>query len=457
VQPELAPQAVAHAMAAARLAEGRGALDEALVLWEQALAADRLAPSPDLRRRYDVLLGLGSARARRGAVTESRAALQEAIDIGEELGDTVLVARAATSFRGGGIWHWREMGTFDQQLVEVLEGCMAALPPGPLQARVLSSLSMELMYQWRSAEADELGERSVQLAREWGDLELFCDVASMRVMAANCRPGGAEQQLALIAEVLASNPSREQELYVRFLSAPAHMQRGDVEEADRQITRCLELVRRLRHTGADVPLAWWRFFRAAERGERELADRLAEEAATLHAGSQVVARAELESYMRRVADHDAPVSDAEVEWGRAHPSPAFRALIAHPLADAGRVDEAVSMLGDPIPEGAYDFTSTYGECLRTEVFAAAGPSEELRRSLERIQPLADEMAIMGTTDCIGSIHYFVGRALEAFGDVEAARAAYQRAVGQNRRARLVYWTSRAERRLAGLPVADPSR
>ena len=454
VQPDLAPRAVEHAMAAARLAEGRGALDEALGLWEQALAADQLAPSTDLRRRYDVLLGLGQARARRGAVTESRAALQEAIDIGHALDDVVLVAQAATSFRGGGIWHWREMGTFDQQLVEVLEGCMEALPAGPLQARVLSSLSMELMYQWRSAEADELGEKSVAMAREYGDRELFCDVASMRVMAANCRPGGAGQQLDLIAEVLDSDPTREQELYVRFLSAPAHMQRGDVDEADRQITRCLELVRRLRHTGADVPLAWWRFFRAAERGEREAADRLAADAAVLHAGSQVVARAELESYMRRVADHDLPVSDAEVEWGRAHPSPAFRALIAHPLADAGRVEEAVALLGDSLPDGAYDFTSTYGECLRTEVLAAAGPSEALGRALQRIQPLADEMAIMGTTDCLGSIQYFVGRAHEAFGDIEAARTAYELAVERNRKARLQYWTARAERRLAGLP--DPS-
>ncbi len=108
-----------------------------------------------------MLLGLGQARARRGAVTESRSALQEAIEIGQSLDDIVLVAQAATSFRGGGIWHWREMGTFDQQLVEVLQDCAAALPPGPLLARVLGSLSMELMYQWRSAEADELGEQSV--------------------------------------------------------------------------------------------------------------------------------------------------------------------------------------------------------------------------------------------------------------------------------------------------------
>jgi DNA-binding SARP family transcriptional activator/tetratricopeptide (TPR) repeat protein len=455
-QPELAPRAVGHTMAAARLAEGRGALDEALVLWEQALQADHLATSPEPRRRYDVLLGLGQARARRGAVTESRAALQEAIDIGQTLDDIVLVAQAATNFRGGGIWHWREMGTFDEQLVEVLQHCAAALPPGPLLARVLSSLSMELMYQWRSAEADELGEKSVQMARGCGDRELFCDVASMRVMAANCRPGGAEQQLALIAEVLSNEPSREQELYVRFLSAPAHMQRGDVDEADRQVTRCLELVRRLRHTGADVPLAWWRFFRAAERGEHELANQLAKEAAALHAGSQVVARAELESYMRRVADHDAPVSDAEIEWGRAHPSPAFRALIAHPLADAGRVEEAVAILGDHIPDSAYDFTSTYGECLRAEVLAAAGPSEALRRELDRIEPLADEMAIMGTTDCIGSIQYFVGRAHEAFGDLDDARQAYVRAIERNRRAHLKYWTERAERRLAGLSKASTS-
>jgi tetratricopeptide (TPR) repeat protein len=310
------------------------------------------------------------------------------------------------------------------------------------------------MYQWRSAEAEELGGRSVGMARDTGDLELFCDVASMRVMAANCRPGGSAQQLALIAEVLASDPAPEQELYVRVLSMPAHMQLGDVDEADRQLVRCLELVRRLRHTGADVPLAWWRFFRAAERGERELADQLAEQAAILHAGSQVVARAELESYMRRVADHDTRVTDDEVEWGRNHPSPAFRALIAHPLADEGRVEEAIEMLGDPIPDGAYDFTSTYGDCLRTDVLAAGGASDALRRSLARIQPLASEMAIMGTTDCIGSIEYFVGRAHEALGDLEQARASYERAIERNRSARIVYWTQRAERRLADLRVGS---
>jgi hypothetical protein len=110
----------------------------------------------------------------------------------------------------------------------------------------------------------------------------------------------------------------------------------------------------------------------------------------------------------------------------------------------------VSVLGDSIPDGAYDFTSTYGDCLRTEVFAAAGPSEELRRSLERILPLADEMAIMGTTDCIGSIEYFIGRAHEAFGDLDRARVSYERAIERNRAARIRYWTRRAERRLAAL-------
>ena len=130
IRPELAERAVRHATAAAQLAESRGALDEALTHWEQAVTADASAPVVSPRRRYDVLLGLGRARHRRGEVAGSREALEAAVELGRQLGDVVLVAEAATSFRGAGVWRWREVGVGDPTMVAVLREAAATLPPG---------------------------------------------------------------------------------------------------------------------------------------------------------------------------------------------------------------------------------------------------------------------------------------------------------------------------------------
>ena len=166
-RPELAPSAVALAVEAAQTAEGRGALDRARAHWEQALAADELAREPSGRRRYGVLLGLGRTRGLEGDVAGSRAALDEAVALAAVEGDVERVARAATSFRGAGVWHWREFGTSDPAMQRVLRDCLEQLPEGALQARVLASLAMELMYEWRSLEADEFSVARSRSRASW--------------------------------------------------------------------------------------------------------------------------------------------------------------------------------------------------------------------------------------------------------------------------------------------------
>jgi DNA-binding SARP family transcriptional activator len=448
LRPQLVEPAVRHSMAAARVAAARGALDQALVHWEEALTADAIGSDEPLRR-YEVLLGLGRARYRRGDVAGSREALTAAVEIGRAHGDAALMAEAATSFRGAGVWHWREFGTSDAAMVAVLEECLAALPEGPLRVRVQVSLAMELTYQRRSMEADVVARGAVDAAREVADDELFADVVALHTLALWGKPGAAGRRLELAREALERPLSREQELYVRFGGAAANMQLGDMAEAVAQMNRCVELTRRLRHSGADVPVAWWLFYRALDAGDTDGARVLLDEALQRHRLSSTVSIGDMEPLGRlRLAGPGTDVPDEYVEYGRNNPNPAFRAFIAHALAESGRAKEGVALLGDPAAEGTWDYASFAGDCLRVDALAAAGETERLPAALARIVDWGHEFAMYGSTDCIGSAHYFIGRGFEGLGDIDRARAEYELAAEANAKSGIVPWERRARRRLA---------
>ena len=111
----------------------------------------------------------------------------------------------------------------------------------------------------------------------------------------------------------------------------------------------------------------------------------------------------------RRAGPGSPVPDSTVALATDNANPAFRALVAQALTETGCVAEALDLLGDPVPDGAWNYSSTYGDCLRVDVLAAAGPSPRLQEALHRIEPWGQEFATYGSTDSIGSIEYFIGR------------------------------------------------
>jgi len=220
------------------------------------------------------------------------------------------------------------------------------------------------------------------------------------------------------------------------------------------MTRCTELARRLRHSGADVPIAWWRFFRAVSQDDRPLVARLAGEIIERHRRSQIVALPELESMARMVrAGEGKPIPESAVTLATGNANPVFRAFVSAGLAWAGRVEEAIVVLGPSTPDGHWHYSSMYADCLRVDVLALAGPGPQLREALERIEPWRDEFAVAGSTHFLGSVEYFIGRGREVLGDVEGARAAYGRAVDRNRAAHIDPWRRRAEQRLSALPSA----
>jgi hypothetical protein len=142
-----------------------------------------------------------------------------------------------------------------------------------------------------------------------------------------------------------------------------------------------------------------------------------------------------------------------VEVARRIRHPGARAYVSHLLLEAGRLPDALELLGDPVPDGTWDSASTYSDCLRVDVLAAAGPSTALNQAYARIKDWGHEFACHGPADNIGSIEYFVGRALEGQGRLPEAREAYARALEANRTAGIVPWARRSAERLQTLPAA----
>ena len=122
--------------------------------------------------------------------------------IGRDLQDVVLIAEAATSFRGAGVWRWREVGISDESVIAVLRECADVLPPSELRARVLASLAIEMTHDWCSPEAEQISHQALELARQIGTADLIADVISLRMLVLWGRPGAAGEQLALAEEAL---------------------------------------------------------------------------------------------------------------------------------------------------------------------------------------------------------------------------------------------------------------
>jgi hypothetical protein len=160
----------------------------------------------------------------------------------------------------------------------------------------------------------------------------------------------------------------------------------------------------------------------------------------------------------RSAGFGAPVPEEMVRLAQEHSNPMLRNVVGHALIESGSQGSvALELLGDPVPPGAWHYASLYGDCIQLEALAEVQDTKRVRQVLSRVEPWQDEFASYGSNDCAGSVAYFVGRGREALGDLTGAEAAYTRAVSENRRAGVLPWLRRAERRQARLASLRSAR
>jgi DNA-binding SARP family transcriptional activator len=428
---------------AALVATSRHAHAEALALW-RLVQADA---HTDSETTVEALCGAAAALLRMARTVEARTQVDEAVHIARGIGRWDLVAHAAAIYNGAGVWSWREHGTQDEAFIAVLTE--AARHVGDAErARLLAALQMEHFYGYDSSVADPLGAESVEVARGCGDRALLIEVLLVRIIA-SWGPDRAPQRLEMLDEVLSYEPEGELHVFILFQLATALYEVFEPDRADETMQRCADEAAALRHTGVEIPLAWWRFARARDVDD-PAAQQLGDAAFDLHRASGYIGGAELECLVAiRGRTSGTRVPDDVLELARTA-NPGLRAMVAHALLESGDPEAAYALLGEPAPPGASEYSVLAGHCLRVLVLAEAGPRDELRAALERIKPYAGQAVNYGTVDHLGSVDHFLACGYAALDERPRALEHAREAVVLSERLQCLPWKRRSEALLARL-------
>jgi hypothetical protein len=291
------------------------------------------------------------------------------------------------------------------------------------------------------------------MARTVGDPDILVRVLLLRALG-TWGPGTHVERRSIGAELLALPLRGDLEVAALFQYGCALHEAGCPIEADAIMDRCRTVAADLRHTAADVPLAWWRFMRAVERDDPDRV-MLGAAALDLHRRSAIVTIDELSGiYTIRTAEVGATVPGDIVANAAASRNAGFRALVAHAMVEASDIDGAIRILGAAAPGDVPDYAALAADCLRTAVFAACGRTEDLRGSLERILRWSGEVVLYGNGDHLGAVDFFIAAGLAALGDRDGARERARAALATCERIGNRPWARRAADQLARLDGAQ---
>jgi DNA-binding SARP family transcriptional activator len=430
-------RAIDFALAAARRADRMLAWEEAAQHYRAALRARELSGAVDDHVRAELLLALGASEDRAGLEEEARGTFQAAIRTARQLGDAVLITRAALGVAGP----WSALSRSDPGRVALLDEALEVLPEddSPLRARLLARMSLELYYAGEPELRLSLSDEAVAIARRTGDLRTLATCLDARHYAL-WLPENVEERLEVAAElrrVAEETGDPELELQGAGWTIIDLMELGDIDGVDIQIAAASKLAEALHRP---VWLWWTSLFRGARAllaGHLDEAERLAQE--TLAIGQRGQAENALHYYaqtmfnIRREQGRLAEVEGAVRGFIELYPAiPAWRGALALLLVELGRPDEARAEF-EQAAEGGFaafprDANWLIAITLMAEVCGAladAGRAEELYNLLE---PYAGNNVVVGRNATnYGNASRLLGLLAATRGQDELAERHYERA------------------------------
>ena len=416
--PPLAERGIDYAVRAADLALDQLAYEDAAVQLERALRALEMLERVDGARRCELLLTLGDARMRAGERADGRAAFAEAARAARTLGRADLLARAALGFGGLGVTILK----VDQATVALLEEALTALgdEPGPLRARVLGRLAVELYYGPSRERSEALGSEAVELARSLGDQQALTYALNARHVSL-WRPDRLDERLVIARDMVAlaeRTGDLEGELQGRNWLVTDLFEAGEMELLDAAIDEYEQLANELRLRAYEWYAPLWRGAIAALRGELAAAEPKLREAVRIGtlAGDRNV---ELADQVRLgihamhgdfAAMYRSFVPMAEPKIGSSPASLSFRCGVAFFAAGSGREAEARDHL-EHIAAHGFDrlpFDVNWLETIGTlgEACAMLKDADRAARLYTLLLPYAGRLAVVA------------GRALASWGAVD---------------------------------------
>jgi DNA-binding SARP family transcriptional activator len=448
--PDQAAAAAEFCGRAARSAARRFAHEDAVTLWEEALAADALAGSPP-STRYDLALGLAGARYAAGRYDEGFAAVEMALAAAD--GDPVDVVRAVDACVAHGIWIPFRFGTMPEHLPPTLDAALGRLPEGdPTWVRGLALSAVLAGADGREPEVDPTSARAVAAALALGDPELVRRVQHLRLIALRGQDF-VEQRAATARDILALpnlTPSLRLVADVHLVSYA--VEHGDVPDARRRLVD----VRRGAEALRDPTLL--RQVASIDVGLEIFAGHHEEALATLDdlaAGSdhldpvyfqaaELGQRAVVMLETGRLGDF-APVME---QVYAATEVPGFGYGLGLARFARGDLDGARELL-ETTRMPTRDYTWLSAALTRLMLAREVGDLPTVQESRLLLEPFAGQLAVTGTTtNVFGAYDGHLGEASLALGEVERARRELTAAVALLERNGAAYWLTRARQALA---------
>ncbi|HET6692475.1 MAG TPA: hypothetical protein VFG74_16600, partial [Miltoncostaeaceae bacterium] len=413
----------------------RAAYAQAAEHLERALAI----PGLDATRRGDLLVGLGQARARAGAVDAARVAFDGAAAMARADGDGVLLARAAIGAGGLGVVVAGE----DPARSALLREAIATLGDGEpaLRARLMARLATERPYA-PGGDRLALSAEALELARESGDPDALLEALVARRIGV-WDPDHLGEREATSRELVAmgrGRGDRERELQGHHWLMVDLLEAADVRGAERELAAHERLADALCLPAYRWYGPIWRGLIAVLRGDAAAGARLAARGAELGAAAGD-ANAELSAVMNavtarfiegRTAEEDAALLERFVAT-----SPvgiAYRSMLAWVLAARGDAASARAHLAIVARDGFADLPRdvNWMSAMHESAEAALALGDEVvMADAERLLvPFRGRLVLSGRATCsyglvdtmLGRLAARLGRAGEAAARLDAAEA-----------------------------------
>lgn len=433
-----------YALLAGRAAFAALDFDDAEGLLESALELGIDDPT----RRAEVQLELGDARLRAGRSDAALDAYRAAAQIGRELDDTELLARAAIGFEEA---CWRP-GITDEGAIELLEEAERALADdSELRVMVLSGLSRSYAFAGNFSAGVVAEDQALATARALND-ERGRATVLMRAIWVHPE-GDSARMLEMLTEahdIADGLGERELQIDAMGWRVAVLIELANLRAAERELVSTRELAVRLRqpfelhiadHYASTLALCFGRLAEAEAAAERshQWSRLLTGRDATGIYGIQMFGIRREQGRLAQLAGPVAAYADSDLV------SNAWRPGFAALLAELGLHDEARRELKRIRDRGFDEHRSglwVAGLSYLSDASAAVGDRSMAALLYPELAPLAGgPLVVRHGVACYGSADRYLGMLAATVGDHKTAVEHFERALAFNRERGATTWVA----------------